>query len=84
MEMKEFWTKKESLYVVDDVLLYGNSVVVPNQLKPAILETLGSANQGVAAMKARAKYSSCYIYYLFIIIYVAEPDLPNIFQISHW
>ena len=63
MEMKEFWTKKESLYVVDDVLLSGNSVVVPNQLKPAILETLGSANQGVAVMKARAKYSSCYIYY---------------------
>ena len=55
VEVQEFWAKRESLYIVDSVLLCDKSVVIPRQLRSAILETLGSAHQGVAAMKARAK-----------------------------
>ena len=41
--------------MVDDVLMCGKSVVIPKDLRPAILEVLGSAHQGVVAMKAHAK-----------------------------
>ena len=32
----------------------GQCVVIPTQLRPVVLEVLGSAHQGAAAMKARA------------------------------
>ena len=55
METQKFWAKRESLYIVDGVVMCGNSVLIPNQLEPAVLETIGSAHQGIVAMKARAK-----------------------------
>ena len=53
--LHDYWLKRGDLYVVDDVLMCGKSVVIPKDLRPAILEVLGSAHQGVVAMKARAK-----------------------------
>ena len=52
--LQDFWVKRESLYVVDDVLMCGKRVVIPVELRHSILEVLGSAHQGVVAMKARA------------------------------
>ena len=52
--LQDYWVKRESLYVVDDVLMCGKCVVIPVDLRHAILEVLGSAHQGVVAMKARA------------------------------
>ena len=40
---------------MDDVLVCGKSIVIPKQLRPTILKVLGSAHQGVVAMKARAR-----------------------------
>ena len=53
--LQDYWLKRGNLYVVDGVLMCGNSVVIPKDLRPAILEVLGSAHQGVVAMKSRAK-----------------------------
>ena len=52
--IQEFWIKRDSLYVVDNVLMAGSSVVIPYDLRSAVLEILGSAHQGVVAMKMRA------------------------------
>ena len=46
--------KKDSLYIVDGVIHAGPSVLIPSPLRPAVLEVLGSAHQGVVAMKMRA------------------------------
>ena len=52
--LQGYWAKRDSLYNVDGVLMAGSSVVIPGPLRPAVLEVLGSAHQGVAAMKKRA------------------------------
>ena len=53
--LQNYWLKRDDLYVVDGVLMCGKSIVIPKDLSPAILEVLGSAHQGVVAMKARAR-----------------------------
>ena len=53
--LQDYWVKRSDLYVVDGVLMCGRSVVIPKDLRPAILEVLGSAHQGVVAMKTRAR-----------------------------
>ena len=54
LSIQDFWVKRESLYVVDNVLMAGSCIVIPCDLRPAVLEILGSAHQGVVAMKMRA------------------------------
>ena len=46
---------KESLYVIDGVVLYRDRVVVPSALRQTVLENLHAAHQGVASMQLRAQ-----------------------------
>ena len=50
-----FLRYKDSLYIQDGVILYNDRVVVPNSLRPSVLESLHAAHQGTAAMQMRAQ-----------------------------
>ena len=54
LEVQPFWNCRSLLSIVADTLLYGSSLVIPKALRPAVLEILGSAHQGVQAMRDRA------------------------------
>ena len=54
-EIKEFLKYRDKLSIADGVLLYEGAVVVPTKLRQAVLDILGSAHQGVQAMRDRAK-----------------------------
>ena len=45
---------KHALYELDGVLMLGDRIVVPADLRPAVLALLHAAHQGVDRMKARA------------------------------
>lgn len=53
-EIKQFWKYRDMLSIVDGVLLCDGAVVIPSKLRQAVLDILGSAHQGVQAMKDRA------------------------------
>ena len=45
---------RDSLYIHNNVVMYQDRVVVPELLRPAILQNLHSAHQGVSSMEQRA------------------------------
>ena len=49
-QLWEFWDYRESLSMVDGVILCGQKIVIPVKLQPDILEILSSAHQGEVAM----------------------------------
>ena len=51
---RQYNTYKDSLYVMGDVVMLGDRVVVPKILRPQILHLLHAAHQGVDRMKARS------------------------------
>ena len=53
-DLREFWKYRDKLSIVDGVLLCDGAVVVPTKLRQAVLDILGSAHQGVQAMRDRA------------------------------
>ncbi len=50
-----FWPFRESLHVAEDVILFGDRVVIPLSLREQVLQILHSAHQGVSAMESRAR-----------------------------
>ena len=54
-ELKEYFQHRDNLIQVDGVPLYKNRVVVPHDLRGAVLETLYSAHQGITGMSLRAQ-----------------------------
>ena len=50
-----FFPLRYSLYELDGVLMLGDRIVVPKELREAVLALLHAAHQGVDRMKARAK-----------------------------
>ena len=55
LELREFFQHRDHLTQVDGVPLYKSRVVIPASLRPAVLETLHSAHQGVSGMTLRAQ-----------------------------
>ena len=53
--IKQYWRVKNSLRVVERVLMMGERTVVPWGLRDQVLETLHSAHQGVLSMGLRAE-----------------------------
>ena len=51
--LRPFWKIHNDLYIVDNLLMYGNRLVIPASLRKEVLECLHAAHQGVAGMKAR-------------------------------
>ena len=52
--VKPYNTYKSALYIVDDVVMFGDRVVVPRALRQPVLHLLHAAHQGVDRMKARS------------------------------
>ena len=52
--LRPFWKIHNDLYIVDNLLMHGNRLVIPASLRKEVLECLHAAHQGVADMKARA------------------------------
>ena len=57
LELREYFHHRESLTQVDGVPLFKDRVIVPARLRPAVLETLHSAHQGITGMTLRAQTS---------------------------
>ena len=57
LELREYFHHRDHLTQVDGVPLFKSRVVVPAALRPAVLETLHSAHQGVTGMTLRAQSS---------------------------
>ena len=53
--LQDFWKCRNDLYVIDEVVLYKNRIVIPKTLRKDVLQFLHSAHQGVSAMNERAK-----------------------------
>ena len=52
--VKPYAAYKSSLYILDNVVMLGDRVVVPHALRPRVLHLLHAAHQGIDRMKARA------------------------------
>lgn len=57
LELREYFHHQDNLTQVDGVPLFKGRVVVPSSLRPAVLETLHSAHQGITGMTLRAQSS---------------------------
>lgn len=53
--IKPFYQRREELTVQDDCLLWGQRVVIPEPLRPKILDVLHESHVGVVRMKALAR-----------------------------
>ena len=54
MSVKPYWGIRNWLRVCDGVPLYDDRTIVPQELRPAVIDTLHSAHQGVTGMTLRA------------------------------
>ena len=57
MMLCDFWRHRGDLTRVDNVVMFKDRVVVPEELRKVILEALHAAQQGVYAMQLRADKS---------------------------
>ena len=54
-EMRHWWTYKDQLYQVDDVLMFQGRMFIPKSLRGEVLDVLHSAHQGVNGMRNAVK-----------------------------
>ena len=52
---RAFWPMRESIYCLEGVIIKGNKILIPRQLRAEVLEALHSAHQGVNGMLANAR-----------------------------
>ena len=55
--LADYWRHRQSLTVVDDVVMMGEQIVIPPSLRHEVLDHLHAAHQGVRAMQSRAEVS---------------------------
>ena len=55
--LRPFWKKRDSLHLVENVVLHGDRIVIPEQNRNRILEVLHSSHQGTTGMLLRAESS---------------------------
>ena len=55
--LADFWRHRDSLDVVDGVIMMGERIVVPPSLRREVLDHLHGAHQGVSQMTGRAQAS---------------------------
>ena len=48
--LRPFWKIHNDLYIADNLLMYGNRLVIPASLRKEVLECLHAAHQGVAGI----------------------------------
>ena len=53
--IRYYWTMKEDLYVIDDVIFKGIKMLIPLNLRRQVLEGLHAAHQGTTSMALNAR-----------------------------
>ena len=53
--LQEYMKYKDSVYIVDGIVMMDDRVLIPSSLRPAVLRTLHAAHQGVSGMGLRAR-----------------------------
>ena len=59
--IRKFWIRRNEPSLHNDLLLYGNTVVIPGNLKQKILRKLHDGHQGIFKCRLRAKEYSASI-----------------------
>ena len=54
-EMLPYWSLRDKLYMVDQVVMIDNRVVIPVSLRSEVCSSLHAAHQGINSMSERAK-----------------------------
>lgn len=54
-QLQPYWRHREELSIVDQVVMYGERIVIPPSLRPNICQNLHSAHQGTTSMSERAR-----------------------------
>ena len=57
VDTREYWEYRHCLNVADDMLLYDDRIVIPNELRGQVLMNLHAAHQGTSGMMARCNIS---------------------------
>ena len=53
--IRYFWTMKDDLYVIDDVVFKGRKMLIPQKLRNRVLEGLHASHQGTSSMALNAR-----------------------------
>ena len=56
-ELIPYWKARKYLTLKDDLLLYGNRIVIPTPLRKETLEKVHAGHQGIERCQLRVKYS---------------------------
>jgi hypothetical protein len=51
--MKQLYKFRHDLHLVEGLMCYKDSAVIPDKLKPQVLETIHAAQQGVSSMTSQ-------------------------------
>ena len=43
---KSYFSQRDNLFVVDDILLFGTRIIIPRKLRPELLERIHVGHQG--------------------------------------
>ena len=54
---RSHFSLRDNLFVVDDILLFGNRIVIPRNLRPELLERIHAGHQGQTRCKSLARKS---------------------------
>lgn len=54
-ELQRYWGMREEMYVIGNVPFKGRKMLIPERLRPQVLDGLHAANQGVTGMLANAR-----------------------------
>ena len=54
-QLQPYWRHKEDLSIVDQVVMFGNRIIIPPSLRAIVCQNLHSAHQGTTGMTERAK-----------------------------
>ena len=55
--IQEYWQYRDDLSIVDGVIMLGQRMIIPTELRTTVLQALHGAHQGVSGMKSRAQDS---------------------------
>ncbi len=53
--LKYFWNMKDELYIIGNTPFKGKKMLIPEKLRPRILDGLHAGHQGVSSMRANAR-----------------------------
>lgn len=53
--LKPFWTFREEIHVIDDLVFKGNCLIIPTNLRPYMLKLIHEGHMGIEPCKNQIK-----------------------------